>query len=37
MKNQLKETWKTITIYFPDIWQYLIIIVIMAIAAVCIL
>jgi hypothetical protein len=33
----LKNIWKTIRIYFPDVWQYLIIIIIMIIAAIFIL
>lgn len=35
--EQLKNIWKTITIYFPDVWQYLVIIVIMIVAALFIL
>lgn len=30
--NFLKETWETIKIYFPDVWQYLVVIIIMIIA-----
>ncbi len=33
----LKNIWKTIRTYFPDVWQYLVIIVIMIIAAIFIL
>lgn len=32
-----KTTWEYIKIYFPDVWQYLIVILIMIIAAICIL
>jgi len=32
-----KETWKKLSPYFVDIWQYLVIIVIMIIAAIFIL
>lgn len=35
--EQLKNIWKTITVYFPDVWQYLVIIVIMIVAALFIL
>ena len=35
--KQLKEIWKTITVYFPDVWQYLVIIIIMVAAALFIL
>lgn len=35
--NQIKGIWKTIKIYFPDVLQYLVIIVIMIIAAIFIL
>jgi len=33
----MKETWKKLSPYFVDIWQYLVIIVIMALAAIFIL
>lgn len=33
----MKETWKKFYPYFVDIWQYLVIIVIMALAAIFIL
>lgn len=33
----MKETWKKISPYFLDIWQYLVIIVIMVVAAIFIL
>jgi hypothetical protein len=33
----MKETWKKLSPYFVDIWQYLVIIVIMAAAAIFIL
>ncbi len=32
-----KNTWEYIKLYFPDLWQYLVIIVVMIIAAICIL
>lgn len=35
--SNFKETWKKLSPYFVDIWQYLIIIVIMIIAAIFIL
>lgn len=35
--QQLKNMWKTIRTYFPDVWQYIVIIVIMIIAALFIL
>jgi hypothetical protein len=35
--EQFKAIWKTITIYFPDVWQYLVIIIIMVAAAIFIL
>jgi len=35
--SSLKETWKKYSPYFVDIWQYLIIIVIMIVAAIFIL
>jgi hypothetical protein len=35
--EELKGIWKTIKIYFPDVWQYLVIIIIMIIAAIFIL
>ena len=33
----MKETWKKLSPYFVDVWQYLVIIVIMIIAAIFIL
>lgn len=36
-KNEQESTWKFIQKYFPDIWQYLVLIVIIIIAAVFIL
>jgi hypothetical protein len=35
--NSFKEKWKKLSPYFVDIWQYLVIIVIMIIAAIFIL
>ncbi len=35
--KQLKIAWKLVRTYFPDVWQYLIIIIIMIIAAIFIL
>jgi hypothetical protein len=35
--SQLKEKWKKISPYFIDFWQYLVIIVIMSLAAIFIL
>lgn len=35
--KRLKTIWKTITVYFPDVWQYVIIIIIMVVAALFIL
>ncbi len=32
-----KESWKKLSLYFVDVWQYLVIIVIMIIAAIFIL
>jgi hypothetical protein len=32
-----KTTWEFIKVYFPDIWQYLVIIIVMLIAALLIL
>jgi hypothetical protein len=37
MENKPKTTWEYIKIYFPDIWQYLIIILVLIIAAIFIL
>lgn len=36
-KEKPKSAWEYVKIYFPDVWQYLIIIVIMIIAALLIL
>ena len=36
-KNKSKNTWEYIKIYFPDIWQYLVIIIILVLAAIFIL
>lgn len=33
----LKEVWKTIKVYFPDVWQYLVVIIIMILAGLFIL
>jgi hypothetical protein len=35
--NDLKNSWKKISPYFVDVWQYLVIIVIMIVAAIFIL
>lgn len=35
--EKLKEVWRLVKVYFPDIWQYLIIVIIMIIAAIFIL
>jgi hypothetical protein len=35
--EQDKSIWKTIKTYFPDLWQYLVIIIIMIVAALFIL
>lgn len=35
--EELKSIWKAIKVYFPDVWQYLIIIIIMIIAGLFIL
>lgn len=35
--SSFKETWKKISPYFVDVWQYIVIIVIMIIAAIFIL
>jgi len=37
MMEQLKKTWELVKVYFPDVWQYLIIIIIMIIAGLYIL
>jgi len=37
MMEQLKKAWELVKVYFPDVWQYLIIIIIMIIAGICIL
>jgi hypothetical protein len=37
MENKPKTTWEYIKIYFPDLWQYLVIIVVIIIAAIFIL
>ncbi len=37
MKEEPKNTWEYIKIYFPDIWQYIILIVVIALAALFIL
>jgi hypothetical protein len=36
-KEKNKNAWEYIKIYFPDVWQYLIIIIVMIIAAIFIL
>jgi len=36
-KPKPKNTWQYIKIYFPDVWQYLLIILIMILAAIFIL
>jgi hypothetical protein len=36
-KQKPKTTWEYIKIYFPDMWQYLVVIIIMIIAALFIL
>ena len=35
--SSFKETWKKISPYFVDVWQYIVIIVIMIVAAIFIL
>jgi len=35
--EQLKKVWGLVKVYFPDLWQYLVVIVIMIIAGICIL
>ena len=35
--EQLTNLWKTLRTYFPDVWQYLVIIIIMIIAGIFIL
>jgi hypothetical protein len=36
-KDPPKTTWEFVKIYFPDVWQYLVIIIVMIIAALFIL
>ena len=36
-KNKPKTAWEFIKIYFPDVWQYIIIIIVMILAALFIL
>ena len=35
--KRIQNIWKTITVYFPDVWQYVVIIIIMVLAAIFIL
>lgn len=35
--EELKKMWETIRTYFPDVWQYIVIIIVMIIAAIFIL
>ncbi len=35
--NKPKTTWEFIKLYFPDVWQYIVIIIVMIIAAIFIL
>lgn len=37
MSEKPKTTWQFIKLYFPDVWQYVVIIIIMIIAAIFIL
>ena len=36
-KNKPKNTWQFIKVYFPDVWQYLVVIIVMILAAIFIL
>lgn len=36
-KDKPKTTWQYVKIYFPDVWQYIVIIIVMIIAAIFIL
>jgi hypothetical protein len=36
-KDKPKNAWEYVKIYFPDVWQYLVVIIIMIIAAIFIL
>ncbi len=36
-KGKQKSTWEYVKIYFPDMWQYLIVIIVMILAAIFIL
>lgn len=36
-KEKPKNAWEFVKVYFPDVWQYLIIIIVMIIAAIFIL
>ena len=35
--SDFKDTWKKIMVYFPDIWQYIVIIVVITLGAIFIL
>jgi hypothetical protein len=37
MKEKPKNAWEYIRVYFPDIWQYIVILIVMALAAIFIL
>lgn len=36
-KQQPKSAWEYVKVYFPDVWQYVVIIIVMIIAAIFIL